>query len=107
MKPKIVIRKIRITTATVEEINLFTDADREMIEAKAKKAMARGATITWEDGRKEWIEAREKVDATKQGSAMYTWDKSGDKVKANVILKTKDKAGKITERKVGTKFITL
>ena len=105
MKPKIHLRTIRITTDKVVEINLFTDETFAVVEAKAKKAMAKGATIQWEDGRKEWIAVSHKVDLTKRGSAMYTWDKAGDKVKGDVILKTQDKRGKSTERQIGTKLV--
>lgn len=107
MKPKFVIRKVIITLGTTVWINLFTDRETHMIEAATKKAMAKGATIQWADGRKEWIEVREQTDGTKRGSAMYTWDKSGNKVKANIIVKSKDKSGKITERQIGTKFVAL
>jgi hypothetical protein len=72
------------------------------VEQQAKKALARGATITWPDGRTEWIENREVLKPGTEGSARYTW--SGDRVLCERVLCTKQ-GGSITKKIIGKVYI--
>jgi hypothetical protein len=94
-------RHIRIDD-TVQVFNLSMTAHVHKI---ADKALRSGSTVVWEDGRTEWIERHVHHDPTKEGSAAYIWDKSNNKVKADIILKTKSRTGEITHRTLGTRFV--
>jgi len=87
-------------------MHVYLGNGEEIEKAKTediKKAHKKGqATIT--DGIKSWITHNVIYDASKEGSAAYTWDASGNKVKNKKILVTIDADGKRTEELLGTVF---
>ncbi len=87
-------------------LNICQPETRHIVAAQAELALKRGETVTWEDGRKEWLEVVHLVDLSKRGSKMYTWDRAGMKVKAEVFRVTRAKDGSTSRRKVGTRFTT-
>jgi len=105
VKPKLKLHVITVLTDRGEILNIFDSDSRRIVEQRAWAAMRKGATVRWEDGRKEWIEERHRIDLTKTGSAMYTWDKKGDKVLADVFLVTAHPDGRRTEKRIGKKFV--
>lgn len=88
-----------------DTMNICQAETRHVVAAQAEKALVRGETVTWEDGRKEWLEIIHIVDLAQRGSQMYIWDKAGDKVKADIFRVTKTRSGIVTKRKIGTKFV--
>jgi hypothetical protein len=96
------LSKIRVD----DKLYVFDEESRGQVVTKAEKALRSGSTVTWEDGSTQWIEAYEQVDMRKSGSDVYTWNKAGTKVKADVVLVTKTKPGGTTKKKVGTTYVT-
>lgn len=100
-------RKLGLLTIRVgNTLNICQPETRHIVEKQAKAAMMRGETVVWEDGREQWVIFNEIIDLTKSGSARWTWDRKGGKVKANVILRTRLPGTKnIVDEKIGTKFV--
>ena len=69
---------------------------------KGKRALKQGHRVQWADGSQQWQTTATVLDSSKQGSAQYTWDKSGNKVKHNVFLVTKLPNGDVTKDLVRT-----
>jgi hypothetical protein len=68
------------------------DAFFEREIAKIIKALrSDGPAAEFENGTRVWVEDREIVDLTQKGSAQYTWDKAGNKVRCQRIRVTHDK----------------
>lgn len=99
---KIKLFKIKISDGYEAELIICDEEMLETVIAKADKAMLNGKTITWHDGRIEWIEDNVIVDMTKNGSDVYTWDASGNRVKYERVRYTKidDEVTKETLRTV-------
>lgn len=88
-------------------LNVCQPETRHVVAAQAERALSRGETVIWEDGRKEWLEIIHRVDLSQRGSKMYTWDRAGDKVKADVFRVTKAISGSISKKKIATKYVEL
>jgi hypothetical protein len=100
------IQKLKLHSIRVDDtLNVFNEGARAQVVAKAKKALKNGSTVTWEDNSTQWQEVFIKIDSTKKGSQHYTWNKSGEKVLAEIFLATKAPSGKITKKKIGTKYV--
>lgn len=98
-------RKTKLNTIKADStLYVFDDGSREQVVKKVKAALRKGATVTWEDGSVQWITVNHRIDASKRGSEVYTWDKSGEKVKADLVLMTKTLAG-TKGKPIGTKFV--
>lgn len=61
------------------EVMLFS-SDAEWFHKRARRALGRGATVTWEDGTREYWISSMIVDVSKEGSEQYTWDATGNLV---------------------------
>lgn len=73
------------------------------LRALAKKAlMHQGKVVVWEDKRKQWVNTDCITDTTKEGSAVWTWDASGNRVKCERTLHTMHKDGTRTQEVIGT-----
>ena len=94
--------KIKISDGYEAELIITDEEMLETVIAKADKAMLNGKTITWHDGRTEWIEDEIIFDPTKDGSYAFTWDASGNRVKYERVRYTKigDEVTKETLRTV-------
>jgi hypothetical protein len=68
----------------------------------AKKALAKGKVVVWEDKRKQWINTDCITDTSKEGSAVWTWDASGNRVKCERTLHTMHNDGTRTQEVIGT-----
>ncbi len=86
-------------------LHIFSPELRTQFVAQAMRALSRGSTVKWDDGRTQWQSTCEIIDSTKTGSKMYTW--RGELVKANVYLHTKTRNGKVTREKMGVRYISL
>lgn len=75
----------------------------EAIE-EGKQALKKGKKVEWNDGSQQWETTVAVFDSTKEGSAQYTWDKSGNKVKHEVFLVTKFPNGDVTKEFVRTSW---
>lgn len=80
---------------------LFIGSTAE-VEPRIERALARGQHVT-EGGTIKWITFTVVFDGTRYGSAQYTWDASGNKVKVEKILVT-DTKGEITKQSLGFIF---
>lgn len=72
------------------------------IDAAIKKGLAKGESVT-RDGVKTFHTHDVIMDSSKEGSAAFIWDKSGERVKHNKILVT-IRDGERTEEVIGTCF---
>lgn len=87
-------------------LNVYIGSGDELAKAKArdiKKAHAKGESAEVA-GVKTWITHKAVIDTSKDGSDMFTWDKSGNRIKQTKILVTVDADGKRTEEVLGTVF---
>ena len=83
---KLGLLKIKIDN----ELTVFDPEFIKQIHDKARKAMRKGATVTWEDGRTEWFDDHEIYDSSKAiTSEAYTWSADGTKVAHERYLTTK------------------
>ena len=69
-------------------LHICDDASLHTIKDKALSRLNKGDGITWEDGKEQWYDYLEIIDVTKTGSEMFTWDRSGDRVKCRRVLTT-------------------
>lgn len=81
--------KIKISDGYEAELIICDEFTLESVIAKADKAMREGKTITWHDGRTEWIEDEIIFDHTKNGSYAFTWDNSGNRIKYERVRVTR------------------
>jgi len=72
--------------------------------AHGKAALKKGHKVQWQDGSQQWQTTDFVLDTSKQGSAQFTWDKSGNKVKHNVFLVTKSPDGQVTKKFLKTSW---
>jgi len=98
------IHRIKVSTGEEATIYLCDDENLAAITAKAEKAMKAGATVTWQDGRQQWINDDILFDSSKNGSAAFQWDRSGNRVKHERFLVTRTPDGQIRTEAVGTVF---
>jgi hypothetical protein len=99
---------IRIEDTRGHILHVFEPCMRKEVLKQAQKALRAGHVVRWENGSREWWELRERVDPTKSGSDQYEWDKTGNKVRADVVRKIQDaKTKTVTEAIVGRRFIDL
>ena len=75
------------------------------VDRKIRFALSRGKTVK-ECGIEQWITLLPLRDPSKIGSACYTWDKTGNKVKAEKIMVTKFPDGSIHRASVGYGWTT-
>ena len=73
----------------------------ELVAAHIKKELSRGYDVKYK-GVTQFLEWDVIFDRSKKGSAAYTWDKSGEKVKHTVTLVSRDSDGNITREDKGT-----
>ena len=73
----------------------------ELVAAHIKKELSRGYDVKYK-GVTQFLEWDVIFDRSKKGSAAYTWDKSGKKVKHTVTLVSRDSDGNITREDKGT-----
>jgi len=87
-----------------DTLHLLIGADTQEIdviaEKKIKAALATGQTVI-ENGVSTWIGTSEVLNQNKSGSAAYTWDKSGNKIKIEKFLVTKTADGAVSRKSLG------
>ncbi len=96
---------IKITYKNEAHLHICDDTTLDMIRAKAIKALKAGHEVMWFDKTINWTESNPILDFSKEGTDMYIWDKSGNKVKNEILLYIK-KGNVITKRKIGERFKT-
>jgi len=74
----------------------------DVLREDARKALAKGKVVVWEDRRKQWINTDCITDTSKEGSEVWTWDKSGNRVKCERTLHTLHNDGTRTSEVIGT-----
>lgn len=83
------IYTITITTSKESVLHVCDDSTLDSIRVKAIKALRRGQEVKWFNGVTQWLEYSPILDLDKQGSDMYEWDESGNKVKNEMLLYSK------------------
>lgn len=83
------MKQIRID----DTLHVFDAASEARIVRLAQKALANGATVVWADGTTEWETVSPVIAPGQSGSAMYTWDAHGNKVKHRVTRYTQSTSG--------------
>ncbi len=87
--------------------NIFIGRNEQDFDAEAKriidKGHADGKSVTVK-GVKTHHHFEAIVDLNKSGADQYTWDKSGDRVKGNIVEYTNQKDGSVTKRTVRTTY---
>lgn len=96
---------VKITYKKEVVLHVCDEESLDEIRAKAIQALKNGHEVMWFDRTINWIESDPIIDFTKNGSDMYIWDKSGNKVKNEITLYTK-KGKAITKEKIGERFRT-
>lgn len=84
-----------------DNVFLFDNAAEARVTKQAQKALANGATVTWVDGTMEWETVSAIVDLHMSGSAMFTWDSAGNKVRHEVVRHTKRPDGTRSSTHIG------
>lgn len=101
------LRSASYTDGTGKSISIYDDAAAEEVEAAIHAAAKRGGgAFQIGNGPVQWYEDLAVMDTTKTGSAVYTWDKTGDRVKHDRVLVSRDLEGNLTREKVGTVYKT-
>jgi len=68
-------------------------------EAKVREnILPDGEAIVFTDKSSEWIVDEPVVDTSKSGSAQYTWDKTGNRVRHARCQYNRDAAGNVTRK---------
>jgi len=97
------IYTIKITTATASVLHVCDDTTLEQIRGIAVKALKSGHEVKWFNGVTQWIEHSPIVNLDQEGSSAYVWDKSGNRVKNEILLYSK-KDDKVEVEQIGTCF---
>ena len=84
-------------------VAIGTEAVEDLRELATTMLMKKGAVVTWNPNFKQWVDAEVIVDTSKEGSAQFTWDASGNRVKCNRFLVSL-KDGEITKELINTCF---
>jgi len=83
-----------------DHLHICDEGSLPAIKVKARKALKSGKVIVLEDGKTEWIEYEPILALSEQGSDIYTWDQTGNRVKCEVVLYTYTKKETKAERRV-------
>ena len=94
---------IKITTATESVLHVCDDTTLDLIRVKAIKALKAGHEVKWFNGVTQWIEHSPIINFGREGSDSYIWDKSGNRVKNEILLYSK-KDDLVTIEQIGTCF---
>lgn len=89
-----------------ETLFVFDHETKEKVAEQIEAELRKGKTRYNPDGSTEWISVSPICDHTKSGSAAYTWDRSGNRVKCERHRCFKTKDGEITKVLLGTTFLT-
>jgi DNA mismatch repair protein MutH len=93
----------RRTVQIDSTVHLYLGADTTgHVEQTIQKALAAGKTVT-DNGTAQWIE-HFPVALAGTGSARYTWDKSGNRVKCERVLCTRTESGEYTQKVLGFSY---
>ncbi len=96
---------IKITYKNESILHICDDSTLDLIRVKAIKAIKNGHEVMWYDKTINWTEVSPILDFTKDGSDMYIWDKTFNKVKNEILLYTK-KGETVIKEKIGERFKT-
>ena len=83
---------------------VFSESAKAEVEAQMEAKMRQGHAKYNQNGSREFIESNPIIDTTKSGSAAYTWDKTGNKVKHNRFRVKIDADRNITREFLGTSW---
>jgi len=86
-------------------LHVYSKEMRSVIEERIKRALDEGKSVK-ENGITKWKRFMAVINPGREGSARYIWDKSGNKVKAEVFLYTKVRENNPTRESVGFKYIS-
>jgi hypothetical protein len=86
---KMKLLQLTIETANKREVVIHDDETREQVEARANRAMSRGATITWQDGREEWMDKAPLFKAGVDNSITLLWHQDGNRIRVEILKATK------------------
>jgi hypothetical protein len=80
------VKKLELRVGSKLYVFIGLEQEMNVLVAKRDKlaieALKKGEEIGWpEEGSAEWVTIDPVIDVTKEGSAQYTWEKSGDRVK--------------------------
>jgi hypothetical protein len=99
---------IRIEDTNGHVLHVFDAESRKEVLEEIQRALRAGHAVRWEDGSREWWVLEERVDVTKKGSDQYQWDKSGNRVRADLVKYVQTKAGDVTKAIVsGRHFVSI
>jgi hypothetical protein len=82
---------MQLKTAFVgDTLFVYDDETEQRVKERIEKRLARGESVLWSNGTREFIDYVAVCDTTKHGSAQYTWDKTGNRclhIKQRVVVK--------------------
>lgn len=80
-----------------DTVHAFTESERATVERDVAKALTRGALVTREDGRQEWIRTAVVFDPKADTAAgRYDWNADGERVRHRRHLMTRSPDGTVT-----------
>lgn len=85
----------KLKTARIGDTLYVFDAASE---SKVRENIVPDGHAMQSNGQSEWIIDEPVVDVSKGGSAAYTWDRTGNKIKYSRIRCVKDSSGKVTRK---------
>lgn len=90
------LTSIRIEGADTTITNIFDATSTAKVHAQARKHLALGDVVVWEDGTREWWTCSPDLDTSKSGSAMFTWAADGNRCRHTLNKHQRSKDGTLT-----------
>lgn len=87
---------IRIESEYSNRTYIFDAGNADKLHALARKCLAQGDVVVWEDGTREWWNSDVDLDTSKSGSAMYTWAADGNRCRYTLNKYRRAKQGETT-----------
>ena len=84
---------ITVETSKARTMHIFDADSRSKIEKSARRSLAHGATVTWEDRSEQWVEPAPLFD----GGFSPIWHEDGNRIRTEIVEYTR-KDGEQTTR---------
>lgn len=97
------IYQIKIEKESEATLHICDDAGLEKIRPLAIQALKRGNVVTWFNGVTQWIDNSPIMNLDQEASDAYTWDESGNKIKNEILLYSKN-GDTVEFEQIGTSF---
>ena len=104
-KTKAIIKNASLDATTGKSLYIYDERFAEEVEKEIHADAKRlGCAFRIGNGPVQWYEDNVVFDHTKRGSEQFIWDKTGNRVKHDRMLVSRDAEGTLTKKKVGTVY---